>query len=225
MNSMYEQSGDLIDLVQRSGMRAELEARVETQNLAEWRQEIAKLHAQRKERDEVMPPIDAAAVKACESYALVEQKALDARLLMNYAMGRAYAMQCGFGEGQITHQIEKHAPQFMHDAFDDLQEPIDFLRGTVRIYATRQRVAWGFHSIDVSVSNADEVFAIRQRCEDGQAEIRAMMLDCVTPLDEHRARCAAIVQDCLAMTQPHLKDDREWLRHEQKKQSAKQKSA
>jgi hypothetical protein len=225
MDSMHEQSADLINLVEKSGMRGELEARVETQNLAAWRQEIATLHAQRKERDQVMPPINAAAVKAREAYALAEQKALDARLLMNYAMGRAYAMQCGFGEGQITYQIEKHAPKFMHDAYDDLQQPVDFLRNTVRIYSSRQRVPWGFHSIDVSMSNADEVFAIRQRCEDGQAEIRGMMLDDVTPLDEHRARCAAIVQACLAMTQPHLKDDRDWLRHEQRKERAKQKSA
>ncbi|MDN7177323.1 hypothetical protein M0D69_04700 [Caballeronia sp. SEWSISQ10-4 2] len=225
MNSLYEQSAELIDLVEKSGMRGELEARVEAQNLAEWRQQIATLHAQRKERDQVMPAIDAAAVEAREAYALAEQKALDARLLMNYAMGRAYATRCGFGEGQVTSLIEKHAPKFMHDAYDDLQEPIDFLRGTVRVYSTRQRVAWGFHSIDVSMSNADEVFAIRHRCEAGQSEIRRMMLDDVTPLDEHRARCAAIVHDCLVLTQPHLKDDREWLRHEQKKQSAKQKSA
>jgi hypothetical protein len=225
MDSMHEQSAELIYLVEKSGMRAELEARVEAQKLEEWRRKIAELHAQRRERDEVMPAIDAAAVDARESYALAEQKLLTARRVMEYTQARAYGTRCGFGEGQITYQIEKRAPKFMQDSFDDLQEPIDFLRGTVRIYSSRHRVPWSFQSIDVAVSNADEVFAIRQRCEDGQAEIRAMMQDDATPIDEHRARCAAIVQECLAMTKPHLKDDRQWLRHEQKKERAKQKSA
>ncbi|MFM0100306.1 hypothetical protein PQQ87_32260 [Paraburkholderia nemoris] len=224
MYSMHEQSAELIDLVEKSGMRAELEARVEAQNLEAWKMKIAALHAQRKERDAVMPALHAADIEAREIVALTERKLLAAKQVMNHTSQRVYVATCHYSDDAKIASIEKLAPRFLQDAYDDLQEPIDFLRGTVRTHSRSQRVPWSFHSIDVSVSNADEVHAIHQRCEDGQAEIRAMMQDDVTPLDEHRARCAAIVQECLAMTQPHLKDDKHWLLHEQRMERAKRKT-
>lgn len=82
-----------------------------------------------------------------------------------------------------------------------------------------KRIGWGLHNIDMS--NVEEVAALRQKCKDGQAAIRKMTYDVDTPLDELRKRCAAIVEECVALTRPHLKDDRHWLQHQERKERAK----
>jgi hypothetical protein len=111
----------------------------------------------------------------------------------------------------------------MHDAFFALQEPIDFLRGTVSFWYKQSRVGWNFQSIDLS--NVEEVGALRRKCQAGQEEILAMLFDVETPLDEQRKRCAAIVEECVALTRPHLEGDRSWLSHQDRKERAKSKAS
>nr|WP_318227856.1 hypothetical protein [Paraburkholderia terrae]MDW3660379.1 hypothetical protein [Paraburkholderia terrae] len=223
MESIVTRSADLINLIERTGMRAELESKLEAQNFEKRKQLVGELATMRKECASVMPPLNKAAVEAQAAVAQLEEQLLAARQAAAYAQQRAYGTSLSFGEGQVTSQIEKLAPKFMQDAYDDLQEPIDFLHGTVRYRSHRQRVGWGFQSIDTS--NVDEVVGLRRKCEAGQAEIKAMMYDVETPLDELRKRCDAIVQACLALTKPHLKDDPHWLAHEERKARAQRKSA
>jgi hypothetical protein len=104
-----------------------------------------------------------------------------------------------------------------------LQEAIDFLGGTVWYGTQRKRIGWNFHNVDVS--NVEEVSALRQTCKDGQAKIKAMMYQCDVSLDEQRSQCAVLVEECIALTHPHLKDDKHWQLNEQRKERAKQKQA
>ncbi|MFM0360436.1 hypothetical protein [Paraburkholderia sediminicola] len=223
MESLHHRSAELIDLVNRSGMREQLEQRVEAQNLEERKRLVGKLASMRKECVEVMPSLEKAVVEAQAAVVLCEQKLLAARQVAAYAQQRAYGTHCSFGEAQITSEIERLAPKFMQDAYDDLQEPIDFLSGTVRYWSHRQRVGWGFQTIDTS--NVPDVLALRERCEQGQAQIKAMMYDTETPLDKQRERVAGFVQGCLALTQPQLRDDKAWLNHVERKNRATQKTA
>lgn len=217
--SIHERSAELIDLIDRTGMRGELDARDESQNLEKRKRLVAERKGLLEERDRVMPALDAEVVAAREAYALAEQKLQAARQVMHYTQMRAYGKSCSYGTAQLDSAIERNAPQFMRDAFDTLQEPIDFLGGTVWFVQQRKRVGWNFHNIDVS--NVAEVSALRHKCEEGQAEIRAMMYDTDSPLDAQRPRCAAIVAECVALTRPHLKDDRHWLAHQERKERAK----
>lgn len=221
--NMHERSAEIVDLVERSGMRDELEARIEAQNLEKRKQLIAKRRRLLEERDRVMPALEAEAAAACEAYALCEQKLLAARQVMHYTQQRAYGVGCKYGTGLIDRDIERAAPKFLQDAYDDLQEPLDFLSNTVRYWSRRQRVGWGFAYVDTS--NVDEVTALRTKCKDGQAQMRAMMYEDRLTLDEMRLRCTAIVTECLALTRPHLKDDPHWLRHEERKARAQRKPA
>jgi hypothetical protein len=50
MQSIYERSAELIDLVERTGMRDELEAKLDEKRSAEHRRLIAERDAMRKER-------------------------------------------------------------------------------------------------------------------------------------------------------------------------------
>lgn len=221
--SIHEQSADLLRLVEATGMRAELETKLEAQNFEKRKQLVGELATMRKECASVMPPLNKAAVDAQAAVAQLEEQLLAARQVAAYAQQRAYGTRCSYGEGQITSQIEKFAPKFMQDAYDDLQEPLDFLSSTIRFRSHRQRIGWGFQTIDTS--NVDEVVGLRRKCEAGQTEIKAMMYDVETPLDELRKRCDAIVQACLALTKPQLKDNPHWLAHEERKARAQRKSA
>ncbi|MGF6726717.1 hypothetical protein P3T43_006107 [Paraburkholderia sp. GAS41] len=221
MNNMQEHSAKLIDLVEKSGMRAELEARVEMQQ-AEKRQELIVERARLiKEGDEVMPPLDRDVALTRQARELAEQKCAIARRAENYALQRAYGTRSNYGTAHIDAQIERIAPKFMQEAFDALQEPIDFLGGTVWFGTQRKRVGWNFHNIDVS--NVEEVAALRQKCKDGQAKIKAMMYQSDASFDEQRIQCVAIVEDCISLTRPHLKDDKHWVLHQQCKERAKKK--
>ena len=221
---MSIQSAELINLVERSGMRGELEQRVEAQNLEKRKQLIAERRRLLEERDRVMPALEAEAAAAREAYALCEQKLRAARQVMDYTQMRAYGIGCSYGTAQIDQAIERAAPRFLQDGFDTLQEPLDFLSSTVRFWSHRQRIGWGGYRT-VDLSDIDEVAALRQRCEQGQAEVKAMMYDNCLSIDEMRSRCAAIVEECLALTRPRLKDDRHWLTHQERKARAVRKSA
>jgi hypothetical protein len=128
---------------------------------------------------------------------------------------RAYGLAKHFEEDRANWQIARHAPRFMHDAVDALQERIDFLGGTVRFWTKQSRVGSCF---------IEAACVLRRKCEAGQDKIRAMMYDLKTPLDEQRKRCAAIVEECVALTRPHLEGDRAWLRHQDRKERAKAKT-
>jgi hypothetical protein len=223
MESIVTRSADLINLIERTGMRAELETKLESQNLEERKRLVGKLTTMRKECAEVMPSLDQAVVAAQAVVVQLEEKLLAARQVAAYAQQRAYGTSLSFGEGQITSQIEKLAPKFMQDAYDDLQEPLDFLSSTVRFWSHRQKIGWGFQTIDTS--NVDEVVALRHKCEAGQAEIKAMMYDTESPLDELRKRCDEIVSQCVALTHPRLKDDKHWQMHQERKARAQRKTA
>ena len=219
MASMHERSAELIDLVEKSGMREQLEARVEAQNLDKRKQLIAERRRLLDECERVMPPLDAAQREASEAVALAEQKLLAARHVMHFAQQRAYVARTNLGTGRIDDDIERHAPRFLQDGYDTLQEALDFLGGTVRHWSHRQRVGWGFAFVDIS--NVNEIVEVRSKCEDGQKQIKAMMYDDRLSLDEMRARCAAIVDECVALTRPQLKDDPHWLLHEERKARAR----
>ncbi|CAM2180402.1 conserved hypothetical protein [Paraburkholderia sacchari] len=217
MRSIHQRSAELIDLIERTGMREELEARVEAGNVEKRKQLIAERTRMVKERDAAAAPLEAAAAEADQRVAQLEQELATARQAASYARQRAYGTRC-HGTAQIDSEIERSAPRFMQDAFDALQEPIDFLMGTVRFWQERKRIGWNFQTIDMS--DVAEVVALRRKCEDGQAEIKAMMYDAHTELDKQRARCEAIVEECVALTHPHLKDDKLRLRHEERKERA-----
>lgn len=222
--SIHEQSADLLRLVEATGLRSELEMRVEAQNFEKRKQLVGELTTMRKECASVMPPLNKAAVEAREAVVLCEQKLLAARQVAAYTQQRLYGTSLSFGEGQVTSEIERLAPMFMRDAYDDLQEPLDFLRGTVQYWSRRERVGWGgFRTVDLS--DVNEVSALRQQCEAGQSEIKAMMYDTDTPLEELRKRCVEIVSGCIALTRPRLKDDQHWQMHEERKARAQRKSA
>ncbi|MBN3763404.1 hypothetical protein [Burkholderia sp. Ac-20365] len=214
----YKQNAQLIDLIERAGMRQELEDRVEAQKLEKRKELVTERGRLLRECEEVMPQLDAAAVEARETVALLEQKLFAAHQAMHSTLQRAYGTRCSYGTGVVDAEIERNAPQFMQDAFDALQEAIDFLRGTVCFWQQPQRVGWGFQTIDVS--NCEQVGTLRRKCQDGQDEIRAMMFDVGTPTDAQRARCAAILEQCVALTHPQLKDDRHWLMHQERKARA-----
>jgi hypothetical protein len=218
MKSNFEQSAEIVELIERAGMRQELEDRVEAHKLGKRKELIAERGRLLKERDEVLPALGAQAAEARENVALAKQKLAAAERVMQYTEQRAYGASCSYATGQIDLEIERNVPKFMQDAFDALQEPIDFLRGTARCWKERQRVGWGFQTIDVS--NCEQIGTLRRKCQDGQDEIHAMMYDVGTPVDAQRARCAAIVEECVALTHPNLKDDRHWLAHQERKARA-----
>ncbi|RQP98064.1 hypothetical protein [Burkholderia stagnalis] len=222
-SSMHERSGEIIDLIDRAGLREELEARIEAQNIEKRRHLIAERTRLRAEREQVVPPLEAAHAEAQEARLLLEQKLLAARQVESYTFQRAYGARCKYGTAQIDADIERHAPKFLQDGYDALQEAMDFLSGTFRFWSHRQRIGWGFANVDTS--NVEEIAALRMRCADGQAEIKAMMYDDRLSLDEMRTRCAAIVDECLLLTRPQLKDDPHWLRNEERKARAQRKSA
>lgn len=221
MNNLQENGAELIDLVEKSGMRAELEARVELQNAEKRKELIAEKARLIKECDKAMPQFDHDATVTRQARQLAEQKLAVARRAENYAQQRAYGMRIKHGTAHIDAEIERIAPKFMQEAFDALQEPIDFLGGTVWFGTQRKRVGWNFHNIDVS--NVEEVSALRQKCKDGQTKIKAMMYQYDVSLDEQRAQCVAIVEECVDLARSHLKGDKHWLLHEERKERTKQK--
>lgn len=223
MASMHERSAELIDLVEKSGMREQLEARIEEQNLEKRKQLIAERKRLLDECERVVPSLETAYAEAREARLLLEQKLLAARQVENFTFQRAHVARCQYGTGLIDQGIERHAPRFLQDGYDTLQEALDFLGGTVRYRSQRQRVGWGFSFVDIS--NVDELTALRAKCEDGQAQIKAMMYDDRLSLDALRTRCAAIVNECVALTHPQLRDDKHWLMHQERKARAQGKSA
>ncbi|MEM5341604.1 hypothetical protein [Paraburkholderia azotifigens] len=212
------EEGGLVGLIEDAGLRQELEDRVEARKLEKRKALLAERARLLKERDEELPALEAKAIAAYEALASLEQKVIDARQVLAYTHQRVHGANCRYGTGLIDAEIERLAPKFMQDAFDALQEPIDFLQGTVRFRPEQRRAGWGFHSIDVS--NTEEIAALRKKCRDGQEEIRQMMFDVDGPAAAQRVRCAAIVEECVAMARPHLKDDRHWLTHQERKARA-----
>jgi hypothetical protein len=208
MQSVIERSSELLELMNSSGATDELKARLEVRNRDEQLRLVDKLKAMRIERDAAMPEVDREAIAAREEVIQLEAKLAIARQAANYAQQRAYVTRASFGEGRINAQIERVAPKFLRDAYDDLQDPIDFLAGTVSIRQIRQRIGWRFQY--VTVSDADEVSALRQKCVEGQAAIKAMMYDADTPLEVLREQCCSIVNACLAVTSPRLKEDKHY---------------
>ncbi len=221
--SMHERSAALIDLVERSGMREQLEARVEAQEFERRKALVAERKRLLAECERVTPALDAAYVEAREARELLEKKLVAARQIENYAAQRAQGTRMQYGTAQIDADIERHAPRFLQNGYDALQEAIDFLRGTIRVWSTQQRVGWNFHTVDVS--DCEEVAALRKQCEAGQEQIKAMMYDDRLSIDDMRARCASIVDECVALTQPRLQDDKHWQLHQERKARAQRKSA
>ncbi|WP_321839693.1 hypothetical protein [Paraburkholderia bannensis] len=218
MKSYFDQSAEIVELIERTGMRQELEDRVEARKLDKRKQLVAERGLLLKERDEALPAVEAAAREAREQVALLDKKLAAAKRLMQHTEQRAYGTWLSCGTAQIDDAIERNAPKFMQDALDALQEPIGLLQGAVQFWPQRRRVGWGFQNIDVS--NVEEIAALRRKCQEGQIEIRAMMYDVDTPIAAQRARCMAIVEECIALTHPNLKDDRHWLTHQERKARA-----
>jgi hypothetical protein len=132
MQNIFERSAERIDLIERTGMRDELEARLDEQRSVEHRRLISERDHWRKVRDAVVPPAQKAAAEAIAKVKLLKEQLLAAKQDANDKRQRAYGLATEFEEELANCQIERHVPRFMHDAVDALQEPIDFLGGTVR---------------------------------------------------------------------------------------------
>ncbi|PTB26383.1 hypothetical protein C9I56_23340 [Paraburkholderia caribensis] len=138
---------------------------------------------------------------------------------MNDANLRVYGATLSYCEDKLNFDIEKAAPQFMQDAFDQLGEIRDFLRGAVRSWRVSEPDGWNHRSIDMS--NVEQIAALRTKCEAGQEKIREWMYDVDTPVEEQRKCCGKVVAICLEATHPQLKDYPGFLAYQEKKDKSK----
>lgn len=226
-DSIREQSAQLLELVNRSGMRDQLEQRVEEQHLEERRRLVAEIEAKRAEYKRVSPAIDRAFREAWDNVARAEAQLRAAQQVFNQVAQQSYGAQCQVGDAQLVARLQEIAPYFVRDAIDSVEEMSDFLRGTTR-GETRRVSEWTwtgrvFRSIDVS--NAELVGSIRQKCEAAIDEMRSMAFDVNTPLVEQRARCEALVAECKAVAMPQLRDDATYQRYQDRKHARAAKSA
>ncbi|AXE96112.1 hypothetical protein [Paraburkholderia terricola] len=225
--SIHQQSADLLRLVEATGMRADLETKLEAQNLQERKRLVAEIMGKRAEFERVSPGLDRAFREAWENLELAEAKLRAAKQVFNHVAQQSHGAQCQAGTCQEEARLEKIAPRFIRDAIDSVEEMTDFLRGIVR-GETRQITEWTFAgrvSRTIDISNLELVRSIRMTCEAALDEMHAMMLDTHTPLAEQRKRCEALVAGCKASAMPHLKDDPNFLRHQDSKHARAAKSA
>ncbi|MFM0079746.1 hypothetical protein P0D72_12800 [Paraburkholderia sediminicola] len=225
--SIHERSGELINLIEKSGMRAQLEDRIEEQNFEERKKLVAEIAAKHAEFERVSPGLDREIREARESLELAAAKFRAATLIFNHVTQRAYVTQCRAGTGQEEARLQAIAPRFMQDAIDSVTEMTDFLRGIFRAQ-TRQVTEWtwaGRISRTIDISNVELVHSIRQTCESAIDEMHGMMCDVNTPLVDQRKRCEALVAACKASAMPHLKDDPIFLRHQDSKHARAARSA
>lgn len=226
-DSIREQSAQLLELVNRSGMRDQLEARVEEQHLEERRRLVAEIEAKRSEYERVSPAIDRAFREAWDGVARAEAQLRAAQQAFNQVAQQSHGAQCQAGDAQLVARLWEIAPHFVRDAIGCLEEMTDFLRGTTR-GETRRVSEWTwagrvFRTIDVS--NAELVGSIRQKCEAAIDEMRSMALDVDTPLIKQRARCEALVAECKAVALPQLRDNATYQRYQDRKHARAAKSA
>ncbi|NPT61208.1 hypothetical protein [Paraburkholderia elongata] len=225
--SIHEQSADFLRLVEATGLRSELETKLEAQNLEERKRLVAEIAAKRAGFERVSPALDKAYREAWEGVELAEAKLLAAKQVFNHVSQRSYGARCQAGTGQEEARLEKIAPRFIRDAIDSVEEMTDFLRGTFR-GETRRVTEWtwaGRVSRSIDVSNAEVVHSIRQICEAALDEMHAMMRDVDTPLVDQRERCEALVAECKAVALPQLKDDATYQRYQDRKLARAAKSA
>ncbi|MDR6409745.1 UNVERIFIED_ORG: hypothetical protein ABIC62_002428 [Burkholderia sp. 1595] len=208
-------------------MRADLETKLEAQNLQERKRLVAEIAGKRAEFERVSPGLDRAFREAWENLELAEAKLRAAKQVFNHVAQQSHGAQCQAGTCQEEARLEKIAPRFICDAIDSVEEMTDFLRGIVR-GETRHVTEWtwaGRVSRSIDVSNAEVVHSIRQTCEAALDEMHAMMFDVDTPLVDQRKRCEALVAECKACAMPHLKDDPIYVRHRDHKHARAAKSA
>ncbi|MCS6601679.1 hypothetical protein N4S61_07510 [Burkholderia pseudomallei] len=225
--SIHERSAELINLVEKSGMRDQLEARVEEQHLEERRRLVAEIKTKRAEYERVSPAIDRAFREAWDGVARAEAQLRAAQQVFNQVAQQSHGAQCQAGDAQLVARLQEIAPHFVRDAIDSVEEMSDFLRGTTR-GETRRVSEWTwagrlFHTIDVS--NAQLVGSIRQKCATAIDEMRSMALDVSTPLIKQRTRCEALVAECKAVALPQLRDDATYQRYQERKHARAAKSA
>lgn len=226
-DSIREQSAQLLELVNRSGMRDQLEARVEEQHLEERRRLVAEIEAKRAEYERLSPAIDRAFREAWDGVARAEAQLRAAQQVFNQVAQQSHGAQCQAGDAQLVARLQEIAPHFVRDAIDSVEEMTDFLRGTTR-GETRRVSEWtwaGRVFRTINVSSAELVGSIRQKCEAAIDEMRRMALDVSMPLNKQRARCEALVAECKAVALPQLRDDATYQRYQDRKHTRAAKSA
>jgi hypothetical protein len=219
MGNKFENVQELIAMLEQLGLLDEFEEKVEAQKLKVRNKLLRDRFILRGNRNSVLPALGKEAKAATEALKLAEENVLKARQAYNAVMTRSYGATVTYSEDKINFEIEKAAPKFMHDAYDQLGEMHDFLGGTVRSWRVREPDAWNYRTIDMS--NVKQITSLREECRAGQEKIRELMYDVETPCEEQRRYCTAIVAKCVEATHPQLKDDKEWLAYQEKNGKSK----
>lgn len=219
MRHKFNNPNEVFAILEKLGLLDELDEKVEAQKLEERKGLLRDRFILRSKRDTVMPRVGKEMGDATAMLKLADENVLKARQTMNAAAMRVYGASLTFSEDKLNSQIEAASPKFMQDAYDELGEMHEFVRGTTHSWREREPVGWNYRNIDMS--NADQIAALMEMCKAGQAKIRELMYDIDTPIEEQRQYCAAIVANCVAMTHPQLKDDQLWLAQQEKKSKSK----